>query len=97
MNHDIDFLKKLADVECGCMDDENHDYDNCVYCESRRVLNDIGETAACAVKSAKKRLHLTGGESVPLRATMNNDDDCLECFGYRGFHTDNCSHNPANR
>ena len=68
MQKDINFLEKLADVECGCMDDENHDCDNCVYCESRRVLNDIGETAAYAVKSAQQRLHLTGGSLPDLQA-----------------------------
>jgi len=56
MQKDIDLLNKLAAVNCGSRDDENHDCDNCVYCEARNDLNEIGEITASAVSSAKRAL-----------------------------------------
>lgn len=53
---DIEFLEELAKKDCGCGEDKDHDCDNCVYCEARRVLNEIGEIASVAVFSAKKHL-----------------------------------------
>lgn len=71
MQKDIDFLEKLADTDCGCGEDDNHDCDNCVYCEARRVLNEIGEIAWAGVKSAQQKLHLT-------RAGIGNQADETE-------------------
>jgi hypothetical protein len=71
MQKDIDFLEKLADVECGCMEDDDHDCDNCVYCEARRVLNEIGEIAWHGVKSAQQKLHLTPESLATSHAFVN--------------------------
>jgi len=39
----INDLYRLADVDCGIRDDEDHDYDNCKYCDARHTLNEIGD------------------------------------------------------
>lgn len=72
MQKNIDFLEKLADVECGCTEDDNHDCDNCVYCEARRVLNEIGEIAAYAVKSAQHRLHTDQERASAKSESLSN-------------------------
>ena len=54
MKSDIEFLEKLADMSCEC-DKDNHDCDNCIYCEARQKLNEIGDIAWNAVKSIVKK------------------------------------------
>jgi hypothetical protein len=42
-------MKIIAELELyadkDCPDDEDHDYDNCPYCQARHAINEIGEIA----------------------------------------------------
>jgi hypothetical protein len=51
----------------------------------------------CFTMSPEDAIKYLEAHLTQRAADLPKADACTECFGVIGFHTDYCSHNPANR
>lgn len=80
MKSDIEFLEKLAGMSSFECDKDDHDCDNCIYCEARRELNEIGDIAWNAVKSIVKKMQLDKLTLCDNCGNYSNMIICTSCW-----------------